>query len=705
MSYEMNDPGLTAYVLGELEDTERADLETAVENDPNLRNAIEEIREMTELMRAGLAAEPTSQLSEEQHRHIEQTAKPRRMNPAIWTSIAALLLMAMGFAMKNQVFESVKLTAEEPSSSRGDSRSKPKARAILVPPPERPVSHVLTVTESEAVFAGDATEPYLENVSDDNSHIKSSASPVTEADPSDRIAEGKEKFVRAVGLARFYNKKKPMPDLDPSAVVEDQSHVLADQPSNTEDYDLVVEAGFTAVTDDPLATFSIDVDTASYANTRRYINQGSLPPIDAVRIEELINYFDYADPEPVDGRPFAVNVELADAPWASDHRLMRVGIKAHSFDDENRPACNLVFLVDVSGSMKSPNKLPLLVKSLGLLAENLGAKDRVTILVYAGASGIVLPATRGDNVHAINGALRELLASGSTNGAAGIRQAYAEAKRSFIKGGVNRVVLATDGDFNVGIADRGSLLRLIEEEAKSDVYLTVLGFGMGNLKDGTLEQLAARGNGNYAYIDSLEEAQKVLVEEAGGTLVSVAKDVKIQVEFNPQEVASYRLIGYENRKLAHKDFNDDSKDAGDVGAGHSLTVLYELVPPRVDVASKTGVDRLKYQHAVEPNDRSGDGELLTIKLRYKEVDEAVSKLIEIPVRDIGNSLADASDDLRFAAAVAAFGMRLRKSEYIADYPLEGILELAQESTGFDPNGYRSGFLDLVEKARKLMQKP
>ena len=705
MSYEMNDPGLTAYVLGELEDTERADLETAVENDPNLRNAIEEIREMTELMRAGLAAEPTSQLSEEQHRHIEQTAKPRRMNPAIWTSIAALLLMAMGFAMKNQVFESVKLTAEEPSSSRGDSRSKPKARAILVPPPERPVSHVLTVTESEAVFAGDATEPYLENVSDDNSHIKSSASPVTEADPSDRIAEGKEKFVRAVGLARFYNKKKPMPDLDPSAVVEDQSHVLADQPSNTEDYDLVVEAGFTAVTDDPLATFSIDVDTASYANTRRYINQGSLPPIDAVRIEELINYFDYADPEPVDGRPFAVNVELADAPWASDHRLMRVGIKAHSFDDENRPACNLVFLVDVSGSMKSPNKLPLLVKSLGLLAENLGAKDRVTILVYAGASGIVLPATRGDNVHAINGALRELLASGSTNGAAGIRLAYAEAKRSFIKGGVNRVVLATDGDFNVGIADRGSLLRLIEEEAKSDVYLTVLGFGMGNLKDGTLEQLAARGNGNYAYIDSLEEAQKVLVEEAGGTLVSVAKDVKIQVEFNPQEVASYRLIGYENRKLAHKDFNDDSKDAGDVGAGHSLTVLYELVPPRVDVASKTGVDRLKYQHAVEPNDRSGDGELLTIKLRYKEVDEAVSKLIEIPVRDIGNSLADASDDLRFAAAVAAFGMRLRKSEYIADYPLEGILELAQESTGFDPNGYRSGFLDLVEKARKLMQKP
>jgi len=469
---------------------------------------------------------------------------------------------------------------------------------------------------------------------------------------------------------------------------------------NTESYDRIVDNPFKAVSENPLSTFSIDVDTAAYANMRRFINMGRLPPKDAVRIEELVNYFNY-DYEPPRGEtPFSAHVAVAGCPWNPDHRLARVGLKGWEMDRNRRPASNLVFLLDVSGSMNTQNKLPLLKEAMGLLVEQLGEKDSVAIAVYAGASGLVLPPTAGDNQQAILGALDRLQAGGSTNGGAGIELAYDLAVRNFIKGGVNRVILATDGDFNVGTTNRGDLTRIIEDKAKSGVFLTVLGFGMGNLKDATMENLADKGNGNYAYIDTIREAKKVLVDEIGSTMVTIAKDVKIQVEFNPAEVSAYRLIGYENRILAAEDFNDDTKDAGEIGAGHTVTALYELVPAGVEI-DLPNVDPLKYQKTTRHSRAAGGGELFTIKLRYKKQDGDKSKLLSFPVTDPGTGFASATPDFKFAAAVASFGMILRDSPHKghSDFPM--VLELAEEGRGRDHHGYRAEFIELVRKARSL----
>jgi len=504
------------------------------------------------------------------------------------------------------------------------------------------------------------------------------------ASPSLAEAKRKKDLAESIGLSRAFSDE------------DDRGEGF-----NTEDYAKIDENEFISTLDDPLSTFSIDVDTASYANMRRFLRQGRRPPVDAIRIEELINYFSYDDPEPRGEHPFSINVEAAAAPWAPSHRLMRVGLQAKRIPADKRPPANLVFLLDVSGSMNSPHKLPLLKQALGMLVENLTKRDRVAIVVYAGAAGVVLEPTRGDNQQAIMEALERLRAGGSTNGAAGIERAYQLAADHFIKGGANRVILATDGDFNVGVADRGSLIRMIEQKAKTGVFLTVLGFGMGNLKDATLEQLANKGNGSYAYIDDEAEARKALVEEIGGALFTVAKDVKIQVEFNPLEVGAYRLIGYENRKLAHQDFNDDTKDAGEIGAGHSVTALYELIPAGAEDAPK--VDALKYQAQTEATNAALSGELLTLKLRYKRPDEDTSRLLETPVREQGLDLGQASDNLRFAAAVAAFGMKLRDSQYVKDFDLEALLALARESQGADELGYRSELMDLIELARPLLK--
>jgi Ca-activated chloride channel family protein len=353
---------------------------------------------------------------------------------------------------------------------------------------------------------------------------------------------------------------------------------MASEPYSTDSFGAKDENDFRRATDDPLSTFSIDVDTASYSIVRRMIREGQRPPVGAVRIEELVNYFTYGYPEPSDGRPFSVTTEVAAAPWAPAHRLVRIGLKAKSIEARERAPDNLVFLIDVSGSMMTPDKLPLLVQSMKLLVDQLERKDRVSIVVYAGNTGLVLPPTSGDRRREIREALDRLSAGGSTNGGAGIELAYATARKSFISGGNNRVILCTDGDFNVGVSNQSELVERIEQHAKEGIFLSVLGFGLGNLKDDTMEKLADRGNGNYAYIDSLAEARKVLVQQAGGTLVTVAKDVKIQVEWNPAQVGAYRLIGYENRMLAAQDFNDDKKDAGEIGAGHSVTALYEVVP-------------------------------------------------------------------------------------------------------------------------------
>jgi len=395
---------------------------------------------------------------------------------------------------------------------------------------------------------------------------------------------------------------------------------------NTEQYDLIVETGFQSVTDHPLSTFSIDVDTAGYANVRRFLTRNQMPPKDAVRIEELINYFSYDYPEPQDETPFAVITELAACPWNKEHQLVHIGLKGRRIDTENMPASNLVFLLDVSGSMNSPDKLPLLKKGFKLLTEQLREKDRVAIAVYAGAAGLVLPSTPGNEKHTILKAIDNLQAGGSTAGAQGIKLAYRVALENFIENGNNRVILATDGDFNVGVSSDGELVRLIESKRKENIFLTVLGFGTGNLKDAKMEKLADKGNGNYAYIDNLLEAKKVLVKEMGGTLHTIAKDVKLQIEFNPAHVKAYRLIGYENRRLNKEDFNNDKKDAGELGAGHTVTALYELIPADSDEVPAT-VDPLKYQDSkIKPAALESE-ELMTVKLRYKKPDENKSRLI------------------------------------------------------------------------------
>jgi Ca-activated chloride channel family protein len=491
---------------------------------------------------------------------------------------------------------------------------------------------------------------------------------------------------------------------------------LGTGPGNSGDqYTRIYENPFiTAKGGDAVSTFSIDVDTASYANVRQFLTSGQLPPPDAVRIEELLNYFPYNYEGPKDDTPFAAHMEVAACPWNPEHRLARIAIKGKEIDRKARPQSNLVFLIDVSGSMDVPNKLPLLIDGMKLLTRELGENDKVAIVVYASSEGMALPSTRGDQQQTILAALDNLRAGGSTAGGAGINLAYQVAQENFIKGGVNRVILCTDGDFNVGVTDTAALTRLAEEKAKSTkVFLTVLGFGRGNLNDAMMEAISGKGNGNYHYVDNLTEARKVLVEEMSGTLVAIAKDVKIQVEFNPAQVAGYRLIGYENRMLRTEDFNDDKKDAGEIGAGHTVTALYEIVPPGETVGTAS-VDPLKYQQQPLANqspspqsagERLGEGpasdELLTLKLRYKLPDADTSTKLEFPITDRGGSFADATDDFQFAAAVASFGMLLRGSEHKGNATFDAALEIAQSALGEDPHGYRGEFLELVRQAKEL----
>ncbi len=476
------------------------------------------------------------------------------------------------------------------------------------------------------------------------------------------------------------------------------SEALAErsEPAN-EAYGKIAENDFVAVAREPLSTFSIDVDTASYANVRRFLERNMLPPKDAVRVEELLNYFSYDDPAPKSDA-FAVYAELAGCPWNPEHRLARIGITGRKIEADRRPMSNLVFLIDVSGSMSTPNKLPLLVASLRMLVDQLGENDRVAIVVYAGASGLVLPSTTCDKKTEIIASLENLRAGGSTNGGAGLQLAYDTAVQNFIKGGSNRVILATDGDFNVGVTGDEPLTRLIESKAKSGVFLSVFGFGMGNLKDARLEQLADKGNGHYGYIDSPREARKVFVEEIGATLVTIAKDVKIQVEFNPAKIGAYRLVGYENRLLKAQDFNDDKKDAGEIGAGHHVTALYELVPPGKNVDGAK-VDALEFQKPAGAADPRP--EALIVKVRYKAPDGDVSKLVKGGVVDEGAPFTSASRDLQFASAVAGFGMLLRESPHKGDLSYAGVLEIAGSALGNDAGGYRHEFLDLVKKAQAL----
>jgi Ca-activated chloride channel homolog len=518
------------------------------------------------------------------------------------------------------------------------------------------------------------------------------------------VVTGKEKLAarkpaKADGAIRAYEMQPQVYGITGQAMPAPRSE---DYPSwNTEDYDVINENRFLRATENPLSTFSIDVDAASYSNMRRFINNGQKPPKDAVRIEEMVNYFDYEYPGPQGEHPFEVVTEIGECPWQPAHRLVHIGLQGKRIPTDNLPPSNLVFLIDVSGSMDQPNKLPLLKSSFKMLVDQLRAKDKVSIVVYAGAAGMVLPPTDGSEKQKIFDAINQLSAGGSTAGGAGIKLAYKTARENFVKGGNNRVILATDGDFNVGASSDAELVRMIEEERKSGVFLTVLGFGMGNYKDNKMQQLANKGNGNHAYIDNISEAKKVLVNEFGGTMFAIAKDVKIQVEFNPAKVAGYRLIGYENRLLNKEDFNDDKKDAGELGSGHTVTALYEIIPAGVESPLLAKVDELKYQKPEVKSPSAHSNELLTIKLRYKKPDGEESILIEKPVEDGNLNLEKTSDNFRWSAAVAEFGMLLRESEFKGNATYAHAARLAQGAKSKDEHGYRQEMIRLIDAMKAL----
>jgi Ca-activated chloride channel family protein len=502
--------------------------------------------------------------------------------------------------------------------------------------------------------------------------------------------------LKSVGYAK---EMAQAPDsLPPMGITREAEERGAD--FSTEEYGRIYENEFKDAKQDPLSTFSIDVDNASYSNIRRFITGNQMPPKDAVRIEEMINYFTYDYPQPESNYPFSINTEVSTCPWNKEHQLIHIGLQGKSLNYDDLKPCNLVFLVDSSGSMSSANKLPLLKQSLKLLVDELDDRDKISIAAYAGSAGLVLSPTPASRKDQIINALDRLHAGGSTAGGAGIELAYKVAEESLIKDGNNRVILCTDGDFNVGVSSTGDLVRIIEEKRKKDIYLTICGFGMGNYKDNRMEQISNAGNGNYFYIDNIHEAKKVFVKEMRANLFTIAKDVKIQVEFNPVKVKAYRLVGYENRVMANEDFNDDKKDAGELGAGHTVTALYEIIPAgSTEEVKKT--DELKYQETRVKTTASESEEIMTVKLRYKPPKEEKSKLIEHPVIDRDISLERASDNFRFSAAAAGFGMLLRDSKFKGDMTYEAVIDLAKNSKGKDTEGYRAEFIRLVETCAML----
>ncbi len=502
-----------------------------------------------------------------------------------------------------------------------------------------------------------------------------------------------------------YKAKHPMNRIGITGAVSPGLVIAGDyRPNwNTEEYAPIEENRFRSPLDHPFSTFSIDVDAASYSNVRRFINNGQMPPQDAVRIEEMINYFQYHYPQPTGHAPVAIHSEVAACPWSPSHQLVMIGLQGKTIPVEDLPASNLVFLIDVSGSMRARNKLPLVKSAMKLLVDQLRPKDRVAMVVYAGAAGLVLPSTSGDEKRKIKDAINQLDAGGSTAGGAGIRLAYKVAKKHFIENGNNRVILATDGDFNIGVSSNAAMEQLVEQERNHGVFLTVLGFGTGNYKDSKMEILADKGNGNHAYIDNINEAKKVFIHEFGGTLFTIAKDVKLQVEFNPNLVAGYRLIGYENRMLKDEDFNNDKKDAGDMGSGQSVTALYEIIPAGEASDFIEPVDEPKYQHTIIDT-KAGSSELMTIKLRYKNPKDTTSRLIAKSVNNDNPSWQKASDNFRFAAAVAEFGLLLRGSEFKQQSTYKQAVELAQGGMGKDTEGYRHELVNLIKNVSLLQGK-
>ena len=683
MKINLDDPKLTAYALDELADAERDAIEQAISASAEAQAFVTETRQMARLLEDEFAGE----LATAAEKSINILPLPEQRSfwsDARWMSIGVAALLAVCAVIAavaisghrgGEVAYAPRHDRTEPAAL-GRSDADVQMEVEAEPPAATPLP-LYAQNEPERARDSVAFEP---------------APPVTQ---STAVAP-------SAPLASYRSKR--------GAREEPDERAPTSQNFNTAEYDQFEENPFLPATTNPLSTFAVDVDTASYANVRRMINAGTKPPKDAVRIEELVNYFTYDYPQPDGNDPFSISLEAASCPWQPQHQLVRIGLKGRDVAANKRAASNLVFLLDVSGSMEPADRLPLIKQLMRLLVDKLGENDHVAIVVYSGASGVALPSTSGAKKEQILRALEELKAGGSTNGAQGIELAYRIAQENFIKGGVNRVLLATDGDFNVGVTSQGDLVRLAEEKAKSGVFLTVLGVGDDNLKDSTMQKLADKANGNYAYLDSVEEARKVLVQQMNGTLVTIAKDVKVQVEFNPARVASYRLIGYEKRMLRKEDFNNDKIDAGEIGAGHSVTALYEIVPAGSQAdpaASVPPVDPLKYQPAnastaVNSNrNPNAATEMLTVKLRYKKPDGDSSALIERSTVSSNTPFEKASKDFQFAAAVAEFGMILRESPHKGSGTLSGVVEWAQQAKGADSAGYRAGFIDLVRKAQTL----
>ena len=694
-----DDPRLTAYALNEMAPAERTEFERTLQHDPVAQKVVEEIRAAGALLADALEHEPdlAGETLAPPTGARDKYAKVVRFPYWMVSSLAAACFtLVFIFWQRNAVLPAQKNNFEVSPTTSVATKDEAKAKGAGGKEADVAIS-----------FGMDNAPPLVALRAPSPASVGMAASP-SAADAvkldSFRVMESRDASfgAKAVGrVGELHRAEQAQASVIAKKSNANQPVSRAEQP-NTEAYAFKQDNGFLTASQNPLSTFAVDVDTASYANVRRFLRQGQRPPVDAVRIEELVNYFPYNYAGPEAAQPFAAHLEVASAPWAPAHRLVRIGLKGREVSAAARPAANLVFLLDVSGSMNQPNKLPLVKQSLRLLVEKLRPDDRVAIAVYAGASGLALPSTSAAHKAEIMDAIDRLQAEGSTNGAMGIQLAYDIAKANFVPGGVNRVILATDGDFNVGVTSEGGLVRLIEEKAQSGVFLTVLGFGMGNLKDSTLEQLADKGNGNYAYIDSLAEAKKTLVEQAGGTLVTIAKDVKIQVEFNPLEVSAYRLIGYENRLLAKEDFNNDQVDAGEIGAGHMVTALYEVVPVGVAQPETGGVDALKYQRPAGPV-LLNHAEILTVKIRYKEPTGDVSSKLEFPLRDTNKVFADASQDFKFAAAVAAFGLMLRDSPHKGTSTLDEVAAWGRAGLGNDAGGYRHEFIELVGRAHQLVE--
>ena len=758
MKIDLNDPRLTAYALGEMDLAEQTAFEKEIGDSEELRREIEAIRETAEMLALELQDEPAPELTPEQRQAIKTgapKAPPRRRRwlvIASWAAAAACLGVVGGIwailnepvyyslpagggssheiasrpaADSEKIFQElgqpITRPAPDPKPASGRQRPELSASAETVTR-RREIGDRPVIREAVKEAAAKMRRGLKQIERNEESGLltiradyrKSPGPQPPPPPPSEPPAavlalpsNGGPPPLGAVG-ARLSSREPPpagKATLAVNGILEPAATATGPAEASREAYNRLVENPFKSPYNEPLSTFSIDVDTASYSNMRRFLNGNSLPPPDSVRIEEYVNYFSYDYPQPKGEDPFSVNVEVAACPWNKDYRLARIGLKGKEIKREKRPDSNLVFLIDVSGSMRSANKLPLVQQGMKLLVDQLGNRDRVALTVYAGAAGMVLDSTPASDKNRIKEAIGKLRSGGSTNGGAGIELAYKLAAKNFIKGGVNRVILCTDGDFNVGVSSQGALTRLVEEKAKTGVFLSVLGFGGGNLNDAMMEEITNKGNGNYAYVDSLDEAKKVLVEQMSGTLVTIAKDVKIQLEFNPMQVAAYRLVGYENRMLAAQDFNDDTKDAGEIGAGHTVTAFYEIVPIGVPV-DLPSVDELKYQPPPLSPEQPPEvrHELLTVKLRYKQPDGDVSKLIQQPVIDYGKGYDDASADYRFAAAVAAYGMILRQSKYRASATCDGVLELAGETVGNDPRGYRQEFIELVKKAKARIPK-